>query len=92
MKTLWFLIMVSMWTAFFVLVAVSPGTLLDMWGWVRDLSWPLEVLMWIVFLPWMLALAVWQTDWAAWLRWTLIILFAVGWTVASRPKRKRRKK
>jgi len=88
MKKLWFVVMLGAWVAFFVLVAASPSTLLDIWDWVGGLSWPLEVLLWIVFLPWMLALAVWRSGWPDWLRWLLIVILAAGWTAASRPKKR----
>lgn len=88
MKRLWFAIMVGMWVAFFVLVAASPETLLSIWAWVTERSWPIQVLLWIVTLPWMLALYVWQSGLADWARWLIICVVALGWTVASRPKKK----
>jgi len=89
-KVIWFVFMVAMWAAFFVLVALSPATLLELWAWVGSLSWWLQVVLWIVLLPWMLALAVWQTGWPDWLRWVIIIAATVFWTALSWPRRKRR--
>lgn len=89
MKALWFMVTVGMWTAFFIFTAISPALLLDIWGWVRGLSWPLEVLLWIAFLPWMLALTVWRSGWADWLRWLIVAILAVGWTSASWPRKKK---
>jgi hypothetical protein len=88
MKRLWFLVMVGMWGAFIALAAVSPETLAEIWTWVRDRSWPIEVLLWIVFLPWMIGLAIWQSGWADGLRWLLIAVLAFGWSVASWPRKR----
>jgi hypothetical protein len=58
----------------------SAGTLDDIWNWVKDLSTFWEVVLWIVTFPYMLALAVWESDWVTWLRITLVILIAMIWT------------
>jgi hypothetical protein len=77
---------VGLWVAFFVLTLAAPGTLHDAWAWLRDLPLLLEIGMWIVALPWALALAVWQSSWADWLQTVLIACFAIGWTLAFFPR------
>jgi hypothetical protein len=77
---------VGLWVAFFVLTLASPATLHDAWAWLRELPLLLELGMWILALPWALALAVWQSSWADWVQTTLIATFAIGWTLAFFPR------
>ncbi len=82
--TLWFVWMVVMWVAFFVLLFADR---LDaVWNAIRQLPIVVEIVLWIAFLPWMLGMAVWTSSWAGWLRAFLVICFAAGWTLASVPR------
>lgn len=87
MKRLFFILMVVLWGAFIALAIASPDTLNDAWRSTRDLWWPLQVLVWIVLLPWMVGLWVWQTDWSLGVRFALVAVLAVGWSAASFPRR-----
>jgi len=84
--TLWFLWMVVMWDAFFVLLFAYR--LDGIWDAVRDLPLLVEVVAWVAFLPWMLGTAVWTSAWPAALRVLLVACFAVGWTIVSIPREK----
>jgi hypothetical protein len=84
-STLWFLWMVGMWVAFFALLFADQ--LEEVWRLVRDLPLVAEIVLWVLFLPWMLGMAVWTTSWATWIRVAMIASFAVGWTVVSIPRR-----
>jgi hypothetical protein len=75
-----------MWLAFFALL--WAGQLDEIWNWIRDLPLIAEIALWIAFLPWMLGMAVWTSSWATWIRVVLVVLFAVGWTVVSIPRRR----
>jgi hypothetical protein len=83
--TLWFLWMVGMWIAFFALLFADQ--LDEIWRLVRDLPLVAEIVLWVLFLPWMLGTAVWTTSWPMWIRVALVACFAVGWTVVSIPRR-----
>jgi hypothetical protein len=83
--TLWFLWMVGMWMAFFALLFADQ--LDEIWRAVRDLPLVAEIILWVLFLPWMLGMGVWTTSWATWIRVALVACFAVGWTVVSIPRR-----
>jgi len=87
-RRVFFIFMVGMWAALVILAIAAPDTLWDIWYWVRDLPAYLEVLVWIAFLPWLIGLGVWQADLDAWLRWLIIALLAVGWSIASLPRAK----
>jgi hypothetical protein len=84
--TLWFLWMVVMWAAFFVLLFADR--LDGIWEAVRDLPMLVEVVAWVVFLPWMLGTAVWTSAWPAALRVLLVACIAIGWTIVSIPREK----
>ena len=83
---LWFVWMVAMWVAFFGLLLADR--LQAVWDWVTDLPLVLEIVVWVAFFPWVLGMFVWTRDWADWLRLGLVLLFAVGWTLVSIPRRK----
>jgi hypothetical protein len=84
----WFVWMVGMWVAFFwVLLA---GGLDEVWRAIAQLPVLLEVLAWIVFLPWVLGTFVWTSPWPEWLRAALVLLFAVCWIAVSVPRPRRR--
>jgi hypothetical protein len=81
----WFLWMTGMWVAFFVLLQSSR--LDEVATWIRDLPLVLELGVWVLCFPWVLATAVWTGDWSEGLRVTLVVVFAVGWTLISIPRR-----
>ena len=52
-----------------------------------DLWWPFEIAVWIVFLPWMIGLLVWQADWSFAARMAVIVVLALGWSAMSFPRK-----
>lgn len=83
---IWFALMVAAWAAFFALLVLSDPTLAELWVDVRDLPLLGEALAWLAFFPLVLALAVWNADWEAWLRLLLVACFALGWSAAFFPR------
>jgi len=83
----WFVWMVGMWVAFFVLL--RSDRLEEVATWIRGLPLVLELGVWLLCFPWVLATAVWTSDWSDGLRLTLVIVFAAAWTVVSIPRRKK---
>jgi hypothetical protein len=79
--------MAGMWVAFFWLLFADR--LDDVWRWVTQLPILVEIVIWIVFFPWMLGTWVWDSSWPDWLRVALVVFFAVCWTVVSIPRRRR---
>jgi hypothetical protein len=84
---IWFAWMIAMWLAFFALL--FAGRLDDLWSAIRDLPLVVEVVFWVLFLPWFLGMAVWTSSWPEWLRLVLVLVFAIGWTVISVPRGKK---
>lgn len=81
---LWFIWMVAMWVAFFVLLL--SNRLDGIWHAILQLPLVVEIILWVVFLPWMLGMAVWTSSWADGLRVVLVLCFAAGWTIVSIPR------
>jgi hypothetical protein len=86
-RRLFFIIMVGLWGAFIALAFTSPETLDEIWRWTGDLGWPLQVVGWVLFLPWMIGLWVWQADWSFAARVAVIAVLALGWSAASFPRK-----
>lgn len=80
----WFVWMTALWIVFFVLM--HQGRLDDLAGWIRDLPVLVEILVWILFLPWVLATTVWNSGWSEGLRITLVVLFTAFWMLISLPR------
>jgi hypothetical protein len=87
MRRLFFIVMVGVWGAFIALAFTSPETLSDIWRWAGDLWWPVQIAVWVLFLPWMIGLLVWQADWSFAARMAVIVVLALGWSAASFPRR-----
>jgi hypothetical protein len=83
---LWLLFMVAMWIVFFV--ALYADRLDSVWHWARDLPLVVELVLWLLTFPWLLAAAVWENSWPSWLRVLLVVTFAAGWTWISIPRGK----
>ncbi len=82
----WLLFMFGMWIAFFVVLV--GDRLDDVWRWARDLPLVLELGLWFLTFPWLLAAAAWESSWAPWLRLCLVASFAIAWTLISIPRAK----
>jgi hypothetical protein len=67
-----------LWLLFLAVLIFDPGRLDAVWLWFRDLPVVAQVAGWIILLPLVLALAIWQAPWALWVRVTLIVLLAVA--------------
>ncbi|MEV0287044.1 MULTISPECIES: hypothetical protein [unclassified Kribbella] len=86
---LWLLLMVGLWMAFYLFLGADR--LDDVETWIRDLPLVLELGVWLVGFPWVLATAVWTSDLSETVRVTLVVLFTVVWTIISIPRPKRAK-
>ncbi len=68
-----------LWVALGVLLLVSPETVSLLWARVAELPIWAEVLVWLAFLPIAVAVAVWETSWALWIR-LAVLAGCVVWT------------
>ena len=69
-----------LWIAFGTALVSSQGSLDAAWHWVRSLPWVVQGLVWLLFLPVMIGLWVWETTWPLILR-VLVILGVAGWNL-----------
>lgn len=81
----WLIIMVAGWVILAVMLMTAPGTIDRFWEWSRDLPLWQQVIEWIVLLPWMVGIAIWESDWTTGLRVGAISLAAAAWILASWP-------
>jgi hypothetical protein len=80
-----FFLFALLWLAFGVALVWSQGSIDAVWTWIRELPWLLEGVVWLLFLPVMLGMWIWQTSWPVILRILLIVGLA-GWTLLVFPK------
>jgi hypothetical protein len=84
-KGILFVVFALIWVAFGVALIWSQGSLDAAWQWVRDLPWLAQGLVWLLFLPVMTGLWIWETSWSLILRLGLIVSLA-GWTLLIFPR------
>jgi hypothetical protein len=74
-----FLLFTGLWLAFGVALLFSRGTLDGVWERLRGLPWPVQVIAWLLLLPVVAGLWIWQQDWALVVR----LLFIAGLAAAN---------
>jgi hypothetical protein len=88
-----FVIFGVMWIGFGAALFMSQGSLHDAWQWVRALPLVLQGLVWLLFLPVVVALWIYETTWNIVIRlvvigglafWSLLI-FLPKWLTRATP-------
>jgi hypothetical protein len=78
-------IFAMLWVGFAVALVVNREWLDLLWNWVRALPSVAEILVWVLFLPIMVGLWIWESSWPALARllafagivvWTLLAVFS----------------
>jgi len=74
------LIFAMLWVGFAIALVVNREWLDLLWNWVRALPSVAEIIIWVLFLPIMVGLWIWESSWPVPL---LQLAFAgiVGWTL-----------
>jgi ABC-type amino acid transport system permease subunit len=75
-----FAIFAILWIAFGAALIWSQGSLDAAWQWVRGLPLVVQGIVWLLFLPVMFGLWVWETTWPLILRLVVIVGIA-GWNL-----------
>ena len=75
-----FLVFAVLWVAFVAALIVSQGSLDDVWTAIRELPIVVQVVVWILFLPVVAGLWVWETTWPLIVRLVLVAGLA-GWNL-----------
>lgn len=83
-----FIIVTIISVAYAAALILRPETLASLWAAVRALPWVVQLVIWLLFLPWMLSQWVWRTPWPLWLRVLVVGTLVVGTPVAFFPRQR----
>ena len=72
-----FVFVIAVWLAFGYAAVTSAGSLDALWTSIRALPLIVQLAMWALLLPWMIALWIWESGWAAWLR--ILLVLGLAW-------------
>jgi hypothetical protein len=75
-----FIVFAALWAGFAVALIWSQGSLDAAWEAIRGLPLVVQVVVWILFLPVMVGLWIWETSWPLVLRLVLVLGIA-GWNL-----------
>jgi hypothetical protein len=75
-----FAVFAMLWIGFGVALVWSQGSLDAAWTWTRSLPLLLQGVIWLLFLPVMVGLWIWETTWPMALRLALVLGVA-GWNL-----------
>ena len=75
-----FAVFALLWIGFGVALVWSHGSLDAAWTWTRSLPLLLQGVIWLLFLPVMVGLWIWETTWPLALRLALVLGVA-GWNL-----------
>jgi hypothetical protein len=82
MSTYAIAIFVILWVGFVTALLVNPEWLDSLWHWVRALPVAAEIIVWLLFLPIMTGLWIWQSSWTV-LATVLAFAGIVVWTLVA---------
>jgi hypothetical protein len=71
-----------LWVGFTIALVVNRDWLDLLWNWVRALPPVAEIIVWVLFLPIVVGLWIWESSWPALVR-LLAFTGIVGWTLLA---------
>lgn len=71
-----FVVFALLWVAFAAALILSQGSLDETWKWISGLPLIAQGVMWLLFLPVVAGLWVWETSWP--LIWRLVVVGGLG--------------
>ena len=88
-----FVIFLLLWLGFGAALVVSQGSLHDAWHWVRALPLVVQGIVWVLFLPVVIALWIYETTWHIVVRlvvigglaWWTLMIFMPKWLTRATP-------
>ena len=88
-----FVIFALLWIGFGIALVTSQGSLDQAWQSVRSLPLIVQGVVWLLFLPVLIGLWIWETTWPMVLRLTLVaglawwslVMFIPKWLQAAKP-------
>jgi ABC-type amino acid transport system permease subunit len=75
-----FVVFGALWIAFAAALVASQGSLDATWEWIRSLPLVVQIVLWLLFLPVVIGLWAWETDWPVAARLLVVAGLAV-WTL-----------
>jgi hypothetical protein len=72
-----FILFTLLWLAFIAALLFKREALNDIWRSIRSLPLLVQLLIWLLALPVVLGLWIWQTSWPGWLR--LLLVAGLAW-------------
>ena len=69
-----------LWLAFAIALVMSQGSVDSAWEWIRSQHVVLQAVVWLLFLPVVAGIWIWETTWPLVLRLVLVIGLA-GWNL-----------
>ena len=75
-----FVLFAVLWAAFAIGIVWSQGSVDQAWQAIRDLPLILQLVVWLLFLPVMIGLWVWESTWPIIVRVVLVVGLA-GWNL-----------
>jgi hypothetical protein len=79
-KGILLLVFAALWLGFGVAIVANPAALDDIWAAITGLPLLLQAIAWLLFLPVMAGLWVWDTDWPTVVR-LVVIAGIAGWNL-----------
>jgi hypothetical protein len=76
------LIFVLLWVGFIIALVVNREWLDLLWSWVGALPLVLRIIVWLVFLPIMVGLWIWESSWSTFPR-LLGLIGIIAWTLTA---------
>jgi Na+-transporting NADH:ubiquinone oxidoreductase subunit NqrD len=75
-----FLVFAAIWVLFGAGLVLSQGSIDQVWETIRGLPLILQLVAWLLFLPVMVGLWIWETTWPLVVRLVLVVSIA-GWNL-----------
>jgi len=75
-------IFAMLWVGFAIALVVNLEWLDLVWNWVQGLPTAVEIIVWVVFLPIMVGLWIWESSWTVFVR-LLATAGIVGWNLLA---------
>ena len=82
MSTYAILVFAMLWVGFAIALVMDREWLDLLWSWVQTLPAVIEIVIWILFLPIMVGLWIWESSWSDLVR-LLVFTGIVGWTLLA---------
>ena len=75
-----FVLFLVLWVAFAAALIWNQGSIDQAWAWIQGQPLILQVVLWLLFLPVMAGLWIWETTWPFLLR-IVVVLGIAGWNL-----------